>query len=823
VAYVSLYRKYRPQSFADVVGQDHVTRTLVHAIEEDRLHHAYLFTGPRGTGKTSTARILAKAINCEQGPTPTPCNACGSCESITNGSSVDVIELDMASHGGVDDARELRERALFAPANSRRKVYILDEVHMASTAAFNALLKLVEEPPGHVLFAMATTDPQKVLPTILSRVQRLDLRRVSAVDVSAHVRKVCEAEGYTIDAGAVDEVVRAGDGSVRDTLSVLEQVLAYAGVEVTAEAVGQVLGRTPAERVVETVDRLAERDLAGLFGMVQGLLDDGHDLRRFTLDLVQHLRDLLVLQVAPDRPDLVDATDERRRRLQAQAPSIPSDTMLRAVDLLAQTVAEQRQGSPRLPLELALARLATPGADGDLTELVDRIARLEAGVAPAARAGSFPRARAGSSDVTAREASARSPGHTRPPSSAADADEASGGAASAASSADAAEASSGGAALAASSADAAEASGSDAAPPGVGRAPGSAAGSTAPGSPTEATGEARPPAEVGSSTGSAAVSAPDPATASDPVTTPAPTTASDPATSPSEPAASSDPVADLPSSGSAPSDPAVPSEPAAASEPVTPSGPATPSEPATSPSEPVGSSEPADAASEPIEDLDSFAPHWAGILELVRASSRRCHAMFEPATPAGVSGGILTLRYAQRYASFHAANAQKAEFSDVLRDAIDRATGSRLRVQVVIEGQDARRRPTPPSVTPDDARTPVLDDPASPDPEPSAGGATAGETAAAPTGSAATASAATASAAAPGSGGSDAAPGSTPGDPSDGSAGTDESPAATEEVEVREAELEGTPTPDPDVVDDLLATELGATLLEERPASAPED
>jgi DNA polymerase III subunit gamma/tau len=576
VAYVSLYRKYRPQSFADVVGQDHVTRTLVHAIEEDRLHHAYLFTGPRGTGKTSTARILAKAINCEQGPTPTPCNACGSCESITNGSSVDVIELDMASHGGVDDARELRERALFAPANSRRKVYILDEVHMASTAAFNALLKLVEEPPGHVLFAMATTDPQKVLPTILSRVQRLDLRRVSAVDVGAHVRKVCEAEGYTIDAGAVDEVVRAGDGSVRDTLSVLEQVLAYAGVEVTAEAVGQVLGRTPAERVVETVDRLAERDLAGLFGMVQGLLDDGHDLRRFTLDLVQHLRDLLVLQVAPDRPDLVDATDERRRRLQAQAPSIPSDTMLRAVDLLAQTVAEQRQGSPRLPLELALARLATPGADGDLTELVDRIARLEAGVAPAARAGSFPRARAGSSDVTAREASARSPGHTRPPSSAADADEASGGAASAASSADAAEASSGGAALAASSADAAEASGSDAAPPGVGRAPGSAAGSTAPGSPTEATGEARPPAEVGSSTGSAAVSAPDPATASDPVTTPAPTTASDPATSPSEPAASSDPVADLPSSGSAPSDPAVPSEPAAASEPVTPSGPATP-------------------------------------------------------------------------------------------------------------------------------------------------------------------------------------------------------------------------------------------------------
>jgi DNA polymerase III subunit gamma/tau len=326
VAYVSLYRRYRPATFDDVVGQKHVIRTLVNALEEDRLHHAYLFTGPRGTGKTSTARILAKAINCESGPTPTPCGTCGQCTAITEGSSMDVIELDMASHGGVDDARELRDRALFAPASARRKVYILDEVHMASTAAFNALLKLIEEPPGHVLFAMATTDPQKVLPTILSRVQRLDLRRVAADEVAAHVTRVCEVEGYAIEVPAVEAVVRAGDGSVRDTLSVLEQVLAFAGaessgadaVEVTAEAVAAVLGHTPLERVIEAVDLLGTRDLAGLLGLVQGLSDDGHDLRRFTLDLVQHLRDLLVLQVAPDRPDLVDATDDRRRRLQAQ-------------------------------------------------------------------------------------------------------------------------------------------------------------------------------------------------------------------------------------------------------------------------------------------------------------------------------------------------------------------------------------------------------------------------------------------------------------------------------------------------------------------------
>jgi DNA polymerase III subunit gamma/tau len=381
VAYVSLYRKYRPQTFDDVVGQDHVTRTLANAIAEDRLHHAYLFTGPRGTGKTSTARILAKAINCEEGPTPTPCNACEHCTSITDGTSVDVIELDMASHGGVDDARELRDRALFAPARARRKVYILDEVHMASTAAFNALLKLIEEPPGHVMFAMATTDPQKVLPTILSRVQRLDLRRVSATDVAEHVRRTCDAEGYTIDAGAVEAVVRAGDGSVRDTLSVLEQVLAFAGTEVTTDAVAQVLGQTPTERVFETVELLGERDLAGLLGMVQGLLDDGHDLRRFTLDLVQHVRDLLVLQVAPDRPDLVDATDDRRRRMQAQTAALPGEALLRTVDLLAETVAEQRQGSPRLPLELTLAKLAVPGADGDVAELADRVARLEAGTA----------------------------------------------------------------------------------------------------------------------------------------------------------------------------------------------------------------------------------------------------------------------------------------------------------------------------------------------------------------------------------------------------------------------------------------------------------
>ncbi len=392
MAYVSLYRKYRPQSFADVVGQSHVTQTVVNAIEEDRLHHAYLFTGPRGTGKTSTARILAKSINCEEGPTATPCNVCEMCVSITDGSSVDVIELDMASHGGVDDARELRDRALFAPARARKKVYILDEVHMASTAAFNALLKLIEEPPDHVIFAMATTDPQKVIPTIMSRVQRLDLRRIGADDLVAHVHRICELEGYTIEDEAAAAVVRAGDGSARDTMSVLEQVLSFSGTEVTADKVALVLGHTPVERTFEAVDLVAARDLAGLLGLVQGLLDDGHDLRRFALDLLQHLRDLMVLQVAPDRPDLVDATQDRRDRLSAQRDVLPRESMLRAVSLLADTIAEMRQGPARLPLELALAKLAVPELAGDTAGLADRVARLEqeprpvVTSAPAARA-----------------------------------------------------------------------------------------------------------------------------------------------------------------------------------------------------------------------------------------------------------------------------------------------------------------------------------------------------------------------------------------------------------------------------------------------------
>ena len=658
MAYVSLYRRYRPRTFEDVVGQDHVTRTLANALEEDRLSHAYLFTGPRGTGKTSTARILAAAINCEQGPTPTPCGTCEQCTSITDGNAVDVIELDMASHGGVDDARELRDRALFAPARARRKVYILDEVHMASTAAFNALLKLIEEPPGHVLFAMATTDPQKVIPTILSRVQRLDLRRVPAVEVAAHVRWVCDTEGYTIDDGAVEAVVRAGDGSVRDTLSILEQVLAYAGTDVTAEAVAQTLGTSPTERVLELVELLAARDLAGCLGLVQRLLDEGHDLRRFSLDLVQHVRDLLVLQVAPDDPDLVDATDERRRRLLAQTELLPADRLLRMVGLLADTVVEQRQGSPRLPLELVLARLAVPAADGDLAALADRVAALEVRGEPGHRS-------AAAAAPAAREVATR-PQPTRDPT-------------------------------------------------------------------------------------------PQPTAAPEPEPEPAPEPEPDPSPDP-EPAPMPEPVAD-PSPDPEP-------VPAAEPDPEPEPAPQPQPEPAAEPTTPPTGGDAATVATPAGEGdpLEAVANHWPAVLELLKQSSRRHHAIFEPAVPIAVSRGILTLRYAPRYAAFHAKQARGGELSGALTAALERACGLRLRIDVEVEGEPSDRRPVPPSVTPDDARTPVLDDPA------------------------------------PGTEAGPAAPAEEDAD---------------EGLEVREAEQQrGAPEED---VDALLQRELGAELLDERP------
>ena len=376
MAYVSLYRKYRSQNFAEVLGQDHVTRTLSQGIVEDRVSHAYLFTGPRGTGKTSTARILAKSLNCEKGPTPEPCGTCTHCVAITAGSSVDVIEIDAASHGGVDDVRELRDRVNFAPASARKKVYIVDECHMLSTPGWNAFLKTVEEPPDHVVFVFATTEPHKVPETILSRTQRFDFKRMSAAVLAAHVTDLGAREGLTFEPGAIDLIVSAGDGSARDTLSVLDQVIAYTGSTITVRGVADVLGAVPDELLAEASDLISTGDVAGLCVLVGRLADAGHDLRQFAKELVEHLRRLFLLQVAPDA-GLVEATQERITHLQAQAGGLGRVELLRAVELLAEAQAQMRRGNTRLPLEIALAKAALPEASGDPAAMAARMDRLE--------------------------------------------------------------------------------------------------------------------------------------------------------------------------------------------------------------------------------------------------------------------------------------------------------------------------------------------------------------------------------------------------------------------------------------------------------------
>ncbi|MCO7222243.1 DNA polymerase III subunit gamma and tau [Klenkia sp. PcliD-1-E] len=376
---LALYRKYRPATFAEVVGQEHVTTPLVNAVDAGRINHAYLFSGPRGCGKTSSARILARSLNCEQGPTSTPCGVCTSCVALApdGPGSIDVIEIDAASHGGVDDARDLRERAFFAPVHSRFKVYIVDEAHMVTTQGFNALLKVVEEPPEFLVFVFATTEPEKVLPTIRSRTHHYPFRLVPPATLRQLLESTCEREGVAVEQTVFPLVVRAGGGSVRDSLSILDQLLAGAGPEgVTYRTAVGLLGVTDDALLDETVDALAAHDAPGVFQAVDRVVEAGHDPRRFATDLLDRLRDLIVLDAVPEAGGngLLDCPPDRLDLMSRQAQAMGAATLSRLADTVHEGLTEMRgTTAPRLLLELVCARMLLPGVDGSAAATLQRL------------------------------------------------------------------------------------------------------------------------------------------------------------------------------------------------------------------------------------------------------------------------------------------------------------------------------------------------------------------------------------------------------------------------------------------------------------------
>jgi DNA polymerase III subunit gamma/tau len=381
----ALYRKYRPQTFAEVVGQEAVVRTLSNAISTDAVRQAYLFAGPRGTGKTSMARILAKCLNCAEGPTTTPDGTCHACRAIAAGTSLDVIEMDAASQRGIDDIREIRDRVVLQPVEGRSKVYILDEAHQLTDAAWNALLKLIEEPPPHLVFVFCTTDLSKVLPTVRSRCQTFVFQRPRLQDLVKVLRQIADAEEIDAPDQALALVARSGRGAYRDAVSTLDQLASATGNKVTVQAVLELLGTVEEEALFRLCDLVIDRDTAGALTYVEELSERGHDLGRLVLDLIEHLRQLMLAQHLGDVPQAAATSEESRERLLAQANQLEEATVLRLVDLLAVAVDDMRQGGdPRLPLELALVKVTRPASDLSRESIAFRLERLEQGAPPAA-------------------------------------------------------------------------------------------------------------------------------------------------------------------------------------------------------------------------------------------------------------------------------------------------------------------------------------------------------------------------------------------------------------------------------------------------------
>jgi DNA polymerase-3 subunit gamma/tau len=386
----SLYRQYRPRTFDQVVGQEHVVRTLRNAVEQNRISHAYLFSGPRGTGKTSLAKILAKALNCVNGPTPDPDGTCERCVAIHEARSLDVIELDAASHRGIDDIREIRERVALHPVEGRYKVYILDEAHSLTADASNALLKTLEEPPEHVVFVLCTTESAKLLPTIRSRCQRLAFNRPGPREILKVLRGICDAEGITASDEALSLIARAGAGSFRDPTATLDQIATTLGGTIDAEGAASLLGVVPEHSLDELIDLIASAEPGIALDRIDALAEGGHDLADVVTSLLAHLRLLYLIQHSGTLPGSVMPDAERYARLEKQAAALPPGEVLRSVDLLTAALAEIREGAdPRLPLEVAVVKAARPQAQRGMEALLARLERLEGGaplppLAPAA-------------------------------------------------------------------------------------------------------------------------------------------------------------------------------------------------------------------------------------------------------------------------------------------------------------------------------------------------------------------------------------------------------------------------------------------------------
>jgi DNA polymerase-3 subunit gamma/tau len=363
MAYISLDLKYRPQTFDEIVGQPHVAQTLKNAIEGGRVAHAYLFAGPRGTGKTTTARILAKALNCEKGPTAEPCGECVSCVGIRQGRAMDVIEIDAASHTGVDDVRDLREKVKFTPASARAKVYILDEAHMLSKGAFNALLKTIEEPPPHAFFVLATTEPHRIPATIHSRCQRFEFRAISIGDIRDRLAEVARAEGFRADKVALETIASAARGAMRDALSILDQVVAFAGPDFSVSQVASVLGATGRDVLIALADLIIQSDYGACFGAVQDAVDSGKDLQQLLADLTLHFRNLLLLSLGVEDVALLDIAESERPMLKQQADRLGPERARQVISILTDAQRDMRWNAQhRLVLEVALCHAATQAA-----------------------------------------------------------------------------------------------------------------------------------------------------------------------------------------------------------------------------------------------------------------------------------------------------------------------------------------------------------------------------------------------------------------------------------------------------------------------------